>query len=180
MIRQSIKENTKDIHRYVENLPIMKEIVGRTVGPEAYTNYLVQIRAIYSAIENNPAYTRLGWGLSLEGNYGRDIDEMKKMFKIDHVSISEITSIYCRYLSELIDSETIAAHAYVRYMADLMGGSVIKRRLNSEWSSTAYDLDRGGKDIIIEYLNNEIQDSDSFLREVYNSFMSHAAILHEC
>ena len=51
-LRKKAKALTARIHKYVENLPIMKEIMSSELNPERYLKYLIQIRAIYNAIES--------------------------------------------------------------------------------------------------------------------------------
>ena len=63
-LRKKVKALVR-IQKYVETLPIMKEIMSSELDPKRYLKYLIQIRAIYNAIESNKIYKELGWNLFL-------------------------------------------------------------------------------------------------------------------
>lgn len=178
MFREKVKNLTKEIHKYVENLPIMKSIIASEITPQSYIDYMYQIYLIYQAIESNKYFIKIGWNVKLADNYLNDIVNLEKIFEIERSDCFGITRIYCDYLRDLNNSDSISAHAYVRYMADLMGGSIINKKI--PWKSTAYNVDRSAIKIISEYVNNKVDNKDLFISEVYNSFMSHASILQMC
>ena len=71
----------------------------------------------------------------------------------------------------------MAGHAYVRYMAELFGGSFMKKKLSNRFPVNAYNINRKYIKLITEYINNNIENEELFISEVRNAFMSHAAIL---
>lgn len=180
MLRNNIKKETVDIHRYVESLPIMKHIMSKTVNPESYINYLNQIYYIYLAIENNPLYLKLGWNIFLSEKHSNDIKSLESKYSISTKNVLPITKIYCSYIENIKDLNIIAAHCYVRYMADLMGGKIIARKLPNDWSKTVYDTNRSKSKIITDYINEKITNEALFSSQVHNCFLSHASILHDC
>jgi len=178
MFRDEVKKLTKDIHKYVENLPVMKAIIASEITPQSYIDYMYQIHLIYEAIESNGCFAELGWNVKLADSYLNDIVNLENMFGIERSDCFGITNIYRKYLKDLDNLDSLSAHAYVRYMADLMGGSIINKKI--PWSSTAYNIDRSAIKIISEYVNKKVDNKQLFISEVYNSFMSHAAILQMC
>ena len=180
MLRNNIKKETVDIHKYVENLSIMKHIMSKTVNPETYINYLNQIYHIYLAIENNLLYVKLGWNIFLSKKHSNDIKSLETKYNVSKKKILPITKIYCSYIKNIKDLDTIAAHCYVRYMADLMGGKIIARKLPDDWPKTVYDTNRSKSNIITNYINKEITNEALFSSQVHNCFLSHASILHDC
>ena len=176
-LRKKAKALTARIHKYVENLPIMKEIMSPNLDPKRYLKYLIQIRAIYSAIESNKTYDELGWNLYLADNYQCDIDSTQTMYSISEYEYLEITDIYASHLISIKNKDALAGHAYVRYMAELFGGSFMANKLHNKFPVEAYNVDRKCIKIITEYINNNIENEELFISEVRNAFMSHAAIL---
>ena len=53
MLRNKVRNLTKDIHKYVENLLIMDSIKKSSISPQSYHNYLTQLQSIYYTIENH-------------------------------------------------------------------------------------------------------------------------------
>ena len=176
-LRKKAKALTARIHKYVENLPIMKEIMSSDLDPKRYLKYLIQIQGIYNAIESNKTYSELGWNVYLSENYQSDINSIQTMFGICEYEYLEITDIYASYLSSIKNKDALAGHAYVRYMADLFGGSFMANKLYNKFPIEAYNIDRKNIKIITEYINNNIENKELFLSEVHNAFMSYAAIL---
>lgn len=176
-LRKKAKVITSRIHKYVENLPIMKEIMSSDLDPERYLKYLIQIQEIYNAIEYNKIYSELGWDVYLAENYQSDIKLIQSNFLIFDYKYLEITDIYASYLSSITNKDALAGHAYVRYMADLFGGSFMANKLYDKFPIEAYNIDRKQIKIITEYINNNIENEELFLSEVRNAFMSHTAIL---
>lgn len=180
MLRDRIKTDTKNIHKYVENLPIMKQILESNITPQKYLNYLCQLKHIYRAIETNYYYEMLDWDFNLYQKCNHDIEELQKKFNLKTPEILPITQIYCDYLAKLTIIH-ISAHAYVRYMGDIYGGSIIKNKLDTEWSTTVYDIENKDtkKQQIIQFIN-ELYCYDIFKSEVNSAFMSYASILQLC
>ena len=89
-LRKKAKTITSHIHKYVENLPIMKEIMSSNLDPKRYLKYLIQIQGIYNAIESNKTYSELDWNLYLAENYQSDINSIQTMFGICELSLIHI------------------------------------------------------------------------------------------
>ena len=64
MFRDEIKKQTRDIHKYVENLPIMKSMINSSITDISYMTYLIQLYSIYNSIENNEQFKKLGWNIN--------------------------------------------------------------------------------------------------------------------
>lgn len=180
-LRDQAKNSSKRVHKYVENLPIMKQILSSSVKPDKYYNYLIQIQAIYRSIENNKCFDQFNLRLDCDKLCQNDINQMKNKFLLlDQGKIFEITNIYCQNIDQINNPDLLAAHIYVRYMADLMGGKIIKNIIKNRFPTSVYDLDLGCKDVIVDYINNKVRNKELFLSEVTSAFMSYASILQLC
>lgn len=180
-MREIIKNQTRNIHNYLENLPIMSQIINQKITPQNYINYLNQIKHIYNVIETNNCYKSLNIDIFIYQKCDNDITQIEKLYNIKRSVVYPITNIYCSYLSDIKDPDIMMAHCYVRYMADLSGGFIIKKKLPQEWSTTLYDInDLKYKKAIIEYINNKIMNQQIFISEVHHSFMAYSSILSIC
>lgn len=176
--RAVIRQNTKNIHKYVESLPIMESIMKQTITPKAYIDYLMQLYAIYNAIEMHPLYTSLNLKLHLSGLCYNDVLNIKAKYNIPEsdTNILKVTKLYCDMILNINDKNALLGHCYVRYMADLKGGQMIKKVLPKEWSTQVYDIPGKYADMIINHIN-ELDDIQLFESNVNLSFMSHLSIL---
>lgn len=177
MLRNIIKEETKEIHKYVENLPIMTEIMSGKITIESYSQYLYQIYRIYQTIEKHPLYQELEWNISLSEKCFQDISLITSD---DEEFELEITKIYCQYLEKIDTTEAIIAHGYVRYMADLMGGQIIKKRIEDQLPTSVYQIENSSnvRRKIIETINNSV--NEKLLRsETHLAFLFYASILEK-
>ena len=177
MLRNKVKNDTKEIHKYVEKLPIMKAILSNSISSSNYLNYLIQLSYIYKSIESNKLYEKLEWNIKL---YNNSIKDIKILSKDNEVIVPySITTIYCNYLSCIDNIDILAGHAYVRYMADLMGGRILKKKIEKNFPTNVYDIENitDTKDKIIDYINKCVSDYKLFETSVQHSFSLYAAIL---
>lgn len=181
MLREKVKLATKDIHKYAENLPIMRKIISAIVTPSEYINYLNQLFSIYKTIEDHPVYKALNWNISLKNQCQLDINHIKKTLTPTTPTFYtlEITDIYVDYLNKIETKEQMIAHAYVRYMADLMGGKIMCSKIRHILPTNVYSTDKAAIKKIVKSINEEINDELLFTTEVHNAFMSYISILSQ-
>lgn len=177
MFRKEIKSYINDIHRYVENLDIMKHIMNSTISDISYLKYLIQLYSIYNSIEHNEQFKKLGWNINFVTTCKKDIDII--LNNISNQEILEITAIYSNYLKNITNTDMIVAHAYVRYMADFYGGTIIKKHLPSHLPLNVYKIDKSIKTNITDYIENNVQNKELFLSEVQHAFMAYSSILNK-
>ncbi len=174
MFRKELKDFVYDIHKYVENTPIMTKMINSTITNEEYLRYLIQINSIYKSIEQNEEFIKLGWNIKFQEKCNKDIEEMSM---IDKQKLFGITKIYSKYIKNLKNVDAIVAHAYVRYMGDFFGGTIIKNKLPSCLPKFVYDIEKNQKQYIIDYIEHKIVNKELFQVEVHHAFMAYASIL---
>lgn len=177
-LRDKVKKETEEIHRHVETLPIMSKIIDSTITHAQYANYLVNMQHIYSTIEHNDIFQELEWDINLLPAVTKDIAVLQDRGFSGEIKMP--ISIYCKYLEKLTNRDQIAAHAYVRYMADLSGGMILKKKIAQLFGSNminVYNLDVSKKCTIIDYINTKIYNPELFSAEVHHAFMAYAICL---
>ena len=97
--RSLAREATKEIHKYVETLPIMSDIIKGTVNRENYTQYLVDLQHIYRALENHSFFDP-AWNVQRCDAIQRDLEELGSG---SDSGPSCPTVSYCKYISCLTD-----------------------------------------------------------------------------
>ena len=176
MLRDIIKKETYKIHKYVESAPIMYKILNKSVSKKDYIIYLTNLSIIYKSIENNLLYKKFELNINL---YEKCLEDIRSLC-IEEIEPLEITKLYCDYLDKIDNIDVLMGHIYVRYMGDLMGGEIIKKRLLSIFPKNIYNIDNKllVKEKIVNYINNCVVDTELFKISVNYSFNVYAAILY--
>lgn len=177
MLRDQVKEDTKEIHKQVEQSAVMKDIMEGSIQPDVYVNYLYKMLAIYTMLESHPLYKNLSWDISLTSQCENDIEDLKAKYNIVEVVHNDEVVMYVNEIRKIDSIDALAAHAYVRYMADLSGGFVIKKKLPHDWPKNVYTANHSKRKVIIDFINNKISDHDLFKKEVAKSFESYSKLL---
>lgn len=182
-LRDNVRYRTEEIHRYVEKSPMMSGIINSCFNTEGYLPYLVDIKDIYRTLESLIVKAKIP--LDIVGHSESvqlDYDELSELAEL--VSTNSQCSIPCRsyitYLNTLTDPVRIVAHIYVRVLADLSGGKIIKLKLTkAKYPTRTYDFDVKVKDQIIDYINTQIPPElhERFIGECHLSFLSYSGIL---
>ena len=179
MIREKTKNITKDIHKYVEKLPIMTKIMNKSITPKEYVDYLNQIAHIYKFFEENVIFKSFGW-LLLYDKCMEDIEEIESTHNVNRSEVKYETKMYLDYLESIKYNKTvICAHAYVRYMADLFGGQIMRRQLTKAGYPTNVYNFYGDVKIIRRVIAITIEECDEtlFVCESHHAFTCYALIL---
>lgn len=144
-----LREGTKDSHRLAEGTAFIREFFAGRLTRESYRNFLVQLHAIYSALEEaqerhrahavykNICFPQLYRLTALEQDlnfyYG---DESWR-----EIPLLEATSSYTSRILELSNTwvEGLVAHHYTRYLGDLSGGQILKRMVAKMFNLSSGD-----------------------------------------
>lgn len=175
MLRNKVKILTKDIHKYVETLPLMQLVTDRTVSPQIYYNYLSQLKSIYRTIEDHDFFSKT-FDFRLHERCQKDCQEIAKQHNLQEIEPSKITDIYTNYLKDSNNADVLIGHIYVRYMADLMGGKIIQKRIRDIFPTNVYDLEMKHAQPIITYVNTQVENDQVFISEVNHAFAIYAHI----
>lgn len=175
-LRHRTKEQTADLHRYVEQAQIMWKIVTGNITDGDYQEYLANIREIYHGITTNDHCPSCVRNLMQVTHYDQDIDQMN----LSPVPANVAAQEYGKYVMDL-PYERLLAHIYVRYMADIAGGQIIKKKLlqmDPGIPVHAYDIDPEAEDLINGLMTSLVSTyHDAFVAEAKVAFMYHAAVL---
>ena len=128
----TLKELTAEKHKEAESQPFIKSIFENKVDVDKYTDYLYQLRLIYSNMELHA--NKLGLFEGIE-----DIQRTKAI-SLDFAELANgrqleyrtrfPTLCYLGYLDTIRnDRDALMAHIYVRHMGDLFGGQMLAKLL---------------------------------------------------
>lgn len=188
-LRDRAKQSTEQIHRYVERAPLMKDIMCGQVQESDYLQYLVEIRDIYWMLENRLTATHLRDSMGVVGmtaKIQRDIDQLTRKTGSAEPNCGLPCQSYLEYLNSIAPSSDqnltrIMAHVYVRVLADLSGGQMLRTRLvQLGYPVESYDINNEQpiiRDQIINWINLQATDANAFIGECHIAFLSYAAIL---
>lgn len=186
-LRDRAKQSTEKIHRYVEQAPIMKDIMCGQVQEPDYLQYLVEIRDIYWMLENRLTVTHLRDSMGVVGmtaKIQRDIDQLISKAGLSTEPQCRLPcQSYLEYLNSIAPNSDqnltrIMAHVYVRVLADLSGGQILRARLlQLGYPVESYDSETVVRDQIINWINLQATDANAFIGECHIAFLSYASIL---
>jgi len=128
----TLRELTQPKHDIADKLPFLDVVFNKTVTKEQYLNYLVQMDALYEALENKA--NSLGMlkdfpGIERSARIKEDRKELEDELSISTFPLLPETITYVNYLNELADPKKVMSHVYVRHMGDLFGGQTLKNKV---------------------------------------------------
>jgi heme oxygenase (biliverdin-producing, ferredoxin) len=184
MLRNTVREDTKLLHSKVEQSGIMKKIVDQTVTPDEYHQYLVDIYQIYNALHFMVSSTRVPYCPNHEQKIQLDINQIQRDWNLEEKTPSLSCISYVKYLRSirLTTDENISrimAHIYVRYLADLSGGKILKRILSKmNYPVDSYDFSEADiKDRIVTFINTQVLSDNAFIADTHCAFLCYDSIL---
>lgn len=197
----TVKEKSSLLHGTAESTGYIKKLVDGNATVEGYAEYILNLHAVYEAIENaldtnesnanvKPLVTKELYRAKL---IKKDIDALLGE-KATSLSLLASTEAYVARIKELSNKtpELVIAHAYTRFLADLFGGRVFFALLNEKYgigneALNYYASPDSIKDIreyVMGYhgkvnaaIPAELQND--FINEVNNSYVYNIAISTE-
>ena len=124
----TLRNLTAENHARAENTMFMRLAMASAISEEEYMDYITQLSVIYTALEF--AAQKFGIlqefpGISRLNNIRADVAELNaKLGRQSHIVWA--TNSYYNRIVEMTDKDTVLAHFYVRYAADLYGGQMLK------------------------------------------------------
>jgi heme oxygenase len=132
-----LREGTRDSHRLAENTLFIRQFFAGQLSLESYRIFLVQLRHIYSALEQtqelhkgHAAYQKVYFpSLYRTAALEEDLSFYFRDERWQEMPPYNATSDYVQRISSLSGEwvEGLVAHHYTRYLGDLSGGQVLKR-----------------------------------------------------
>jgi len=169
-----IRSSTKQKHDLIESHPFFKRLIKGNLDNEAYAAYLFNLSYIYREIEQNFYYEINDMDLIQTKKILQDIESYKKFLNLD--SDVFCVSFYKDWLNHIKSKPRFfrKTDLYIRWLADMYGGQIIKRKVKF---GTKYVFDNLRNKIkklrhfIEQGLNrNNIQN---FIEEINNSYDLH-------
>jgi heme oxygenase len=132
----ALKRATSEAHRRAEASGVIRQLIMRKASRGAYICHLRNLLPVYSALElrltamtDHPAFGVIAHPLlyrriSIE-------NDLAALVGNDWASAAPLLPASRAYAERIAttDAAGLAAHAYVRYLGDLNGGSILKRLL---------------------------------------------------
>lgn len=178
LLRERVKEESKGIHKHVEQSPVMVAIMKDTITAQEYAHYLADIYRIYRVLgEHYPEINQHHNKVMADINGMRDLKpKMSKTGILPSLPCQE----YAEHIQSVADNkDKLMAHVYVRVLADLSGGSILKKHLSAKgFPVSMYDFEYGLKGKITTYINHEHQNAQDFATEVQQAYEFYCHILN--
>jgi len=132
-----LREGTWDLHQQTERTGLMAELLGGRIDRAGYCALLRNLHALYAALEAALAALQSDAAVALlsaatlrrEPALRRDLLDLHGAGWPDELPLQPAAAAYVQRLQALADagSRALVAHAYVRYLCDLLGGQVLQR-----------------------------------------------------
>jgi heme oxygenase (biliverdin-producing, ferredoxin) len=138
-LSKSLYEATQSVHAQIENHPFLLQLRDGKLSPENYVQYLVDLHAIYSALEEEmeskrhlpEIHTLYYKDLCRTSSLHKDIQSFKPIQR-DPTKAAQTYASHIHHLSETMPV-LLLAHAYLRYLGDLSGGRMLQKNVNAAY-----------------------------------------------
>jgi heme oxygenase len=142
LLADRLRLETRDLHAEAERSGVMADLLRGQLSRAVYCALLRNLHAIYAALEaalgahradpmiaavQSPALLR-------EAALAHDLGVLHGAAWRDEIAVTPAAAGYVERLGALAaaGSQALVAHAYVRYLGDLYGGQLLKRRIASQ------------------------------------------------
>jgi len=123
LLPQRLKAATRELHARAERSGVMAELLGRTIGREAYIALLANLRAIYGALDATlagaPSLAPLARSAALDADLHSFGGAAPAIVPGTHDYVQRLRSLRGAHAHRLW------AHVYVRCLGDLHGGQIL-------------------------------------------------------
>ena len=141
-LAERLRLETRELHAEAERSGVMVDLLRGRLARPAYCALLRNLHAIYAALEtalrahrDDPLIGAVqSPELLREAALASDLDLLYGAAWREEIALAPATTAYAERLRELAASGSCAlvAHAYVRYLGDLHGGQLLKRRIAAQ------------------------------------------------
>lgn len=136
----TLRDLTAESHAKAEKTVFMRLFMAKAITEEEYMKYITQLAMVYTGLEfaaEKAGILQEFPGIARLSNIRADVAELNaKLGKRSEIVWSTLS--YYNRLIEMTDKDTITAHFYVRYSADMYGGQMLKSL--SHGSGKLYDF----------------------------------------
>ena len=167
-IASSLKDATSAKHRAAEQCAFNQRMFNGELTPGEYALYLVQMRAVFEALEERPLPHP---ALNRVESLAADLKELHDKGVPDSTVLASAQA-YADHV-RATEAEHHLAHVYLNYLALMFGGQIIKQRVPSAGAFYAFNDTREAMAAI-----RSVQQ-DAWADEVNRGFDFHIAIYEE-
>ncbi|MEU6847992.1 biliverdin-producing heme oxygenase [Streptomyces sp. NPDC046716] len=138
-----IRTASHEQHTEAETSTFMGDLLGGTLGVDAYTRYTEQLWFVYRALEDGierladdpVAGPFLRAELARLPELARDLAHLRGPDWRDRVTALPATQAYAERIAECVREwpAGYVAHHYTRYLGDLSGGQIIRDKAEKTW-----------------------------------------------
>jgi heme oxygenase len=128
-----LRQASHDLHAVAERTGLMAVMVRGKLAHAHYANWLVNLQAIYAALEAGLRADESASGIDFVPLYRSNAiaQDLQFLQPAPDALLCEATRRYVQRLDELAATQPqlLLAHAYVRYLGDLHGGQMLRRSI---------------------------------------------------
>ncbi|MFE6894985.1 heme oxygenase (biliverdin-producing) [Streptomyces sp. NPDC057694] len=138
-----IRTASHEQHTEAETSTFMSDLLGGTLGVDAYTRYTEQLWFVYQALEDGIEHLAddpvagpfLRAELARLPELARDLAHLRGPDWRERVSALPATEAYAARIAECVREwpAGYVAHHYTRYLGDLSGGQIIRDKAEKTW-----------------------------------------------
>jgi heme oxygenase len=126
----TLRDLTWEKHKVAERSAFAQKLLSGNMSIADYVNYLVQMGAIYRALEVKAREAKLFDSMDDLARAHKIQQDILELAGEDHgIGYIPETIEYVNFLKSLSDPKSIMAHIYVRHMGDLYGGQMIAKKV---------------------------------------------------
>lgn len=165
-----IKQKTKATHDNIERHPFYKKLITGELDDKAYLIFLFNMLPVYEHIENELLIPAGYHDLVRSDKILKDIELYEKHlnFKVDESYFYNLP-----WLKQLEGKSLLGlkAHFYVRWLADMYGGQILKKKVRFA-NKYAFNNVRNNIKRAREFIDQSVteQNVDSFIHEANKAF----------
>lgn len=146
LLSKELFEGTAESHRLIERMPFVSTLLSKKLSADKYREYLIDLYFVYSALEeeleiqqNHHMIQQFSClHLNRKSKILQDLQHFS-CFKISSHHETKATKAYVKRIRWCSENYPylLIAHMYVRYMGDLSGGQILKKRLSKTFDANA-------------------------------------------
>jgi len=171
---KQIKQATKKLHDEIESHPFFKSMIDGTLSDEQYYVYLFNLLPIYKSVEFFVLDGSLNSDIKQSDKIQRDIVEYSKI--CSHVRLDANVFFCNKWLDHFNSKDKFykKAELYIRWLADMYGGQILKRKIKFGNKYVFKDV-RGSIKRIRKLIEKNLDETnvDKFIEEVNIAYAFH-------
>lgn len=173
-LSKRIKHETEQLHDEIENHQFFKSLVEGTLSDKHYYIYLYNLHPIYKSVEHFVLDKKINEDLKQSTKLQKDLLCYSKICKDIKLDAS---LFFCKKWLDYFyskDSFLKKTELYIRWLADLYGGQILKKKVKFGSKYEFNDVRRSIR-IVRKLIEKDLNDSnvELFIKEVNKSYQFH-------